>query len=159
MIPRLETVEEVREAVSYLRFPPVGVRGVALLTRGAGLNETPHAGVQDRNPAFLGIFQVESPGAVENANEIAAIEGVDVLFVGPADLSHSLGIPGQFTSPRFHEALARVVRATNDHGKAAGILSAPGPTSSDTSTSASGSSGSGPTATSSSTGRRRRSMP
>ncbi len=122
MVPRLETPDEVREAVSWLRFPPAGARGVALLARGAGLGEVRHADVAALNDGILGIFQVESPVAVENASAIAAIDGVDVLFVGPADLSHSMGIPGRFDDPAFREALAAVVDACRAAGKAAGIL-------------------------------------
>jgi 2-keto-3-deoxy-L-rhamnonate aldolase RhmA len=122
MVPRLETPDEVREAVSYLRFPPAGVRGVALMTRGAGLGEVRHGDVATLNGDVVGIFQVESPLAVRNARAIAAIDGVDVLFVGPADLSHSLGIPGEFDAPTFREALAEVVEACRAAGKSAGIL-------------------------------------
>lgn len=122
MIPRLETADEVREAVSYLRFPPAGVRGVALLARGAGLGEVGHGDVAPLNDAILGIFQVESARAVEHAQAIAAIDGVDVLFVGPADLSHSMGIPGRFDEPAFRAALDAVVAACRASGKSAGIL-------------------------------------
>jgi 2-keto-3-deoxy-L-rhamnonate aldolase RhmA len=122
MIPRLETPEEVREAVACLRFPPLGVRGVALLARGAGLGEVPHADVARLNERILGVFQVESPAAVANAMDIAAIDGVDCLFVGPADLSHSLGIPGRFDEPAFRDALGTVVAACRRNGKSAGIL-------------------------------------
>jgi len=122
MIPRLETPDEVREAVSYLRYPPAGARGVALLTRGAGLGDVAHGDVAALNEGILGIFQVESARAVENATEIAAIDGVDVLFVGPADLSHSMGVPGRFSEPAFRDALSRVVAACEASGKAAGIL-------------------------------------
>ena len=122
MVPRLETPDEVHEAISYLRFPPIGVRGVALLTRGAGLGDVPHAGVAALNEPIIGIFQVESGTAVENAGQIAAMDGVDVLFVGPADLSHAMGIPGRFDDPRFEEALRTVADAAAKAGKAAGIL-------------------------------------
>ncbi len=122
MIPRLETPDEVREAISYLRFPPAGVRGIALLTRGAGLGDVGHAGVAALNDRIVGIFQVESPVAVEHVREIAAIDGVDVLFVGPTDLSHSMGIPGQFGEPAYRAALDAVVAACRDAGKSAGIL-------------------------------------
>ena len=122
MIPRLETPDEVREAVGWMRFPPDGIRGVALGTRGAGLGEVRHPDVAGINGRVLGVFQVESPLAVRNAREIAAIDGVDVLFVGPADLSHSMGIPGRITEPGFLEALDTVVAACREHGKSAGIL-------------------------------------
>jgi 4-hydroxy-2-oxoheptanedioate aldolase len=122
MVPRIDRPEQAREAVSYLRYPPDGTRGVALSTRGAGLGELGHAALRSINAHILGIIQIESPSAVEGAAEIAAIDGVDVLFVGPADLSHSLGVPGSFTDPGYLAALERVARAAEDAGKAAGIL-------------------------------------
>lgn len=122
VVPRLDTAEQVREAVTFLRYPPSGQRGVALLTRGARLGAVNHAGVAALNEDIVGIVQIESPGAVEAADEIAATDGVDVLFVGPADLSHSLGVPGRFAESRYQDALGRVVAACSAHGKAAGIL-------------------------------------
>jgi 2-keto-3-deoxy-L-rhamnonate aldolase RhmA len=122
MVPRLETVEEVREAVSYLRYPPDGVRGVALLTRGARFGTVSHGAVRSLNDEVLGVFQIESAPAVRNVREIAAIDGVDVLFVGPSDLSHSLGIPGQMHHPDYLAALDAVLKAAQATGKSAGIL-------------------------------------
>ena len=122
VVPRLDTVAEVREAVTFLRYPPGGQRGVALLTRGARLGTVNHAGVAAHNDDIVGIVQIETPPALEAAEEIAATDGVDVLFVGPADLSHSLGVPGQFGSEVYQAALRKVVAACRAHGKAAGIL-------------------------------------
>lgn len=122
MIPRLESVAEVRETVSWMRFPPAGIRGLAAITRGAGYVTVPHADIHTLNERVLGVFQVESPLAVDAAEEMAAIDGVDVLFVGPADLSHAMGIPGQFSHPDFTANLDRVAAAARAHGKAAGIL-------------------------------------
>lgn len=122
MIPRVDVPDQAREAISFMRFPPDGVRGLALSTRGAGLGERSHADVRTINEYLVGIIQIESPSAVEHAHEIAAIDGADVLFVGPTDLSHSLGIPGQFTSPVYLAALEKVVSAANAAGKATGIL-------------------------------------
>jgi 4-hydroxy-2-oxoheptanedioate aldolase len=122
MIPRIDVPEQAREAISFMRFPPDGVRGLALSTRGAGLTERTHAEVRGINEHLVGIIQIESPSAVAHADEIAAIDGVDVLFVGPADLSHSLGIPGQFDHPDYLAAVERTVAAAEAHGKATGIL-------------------------------------
>jgi 4-hydroxy-2-oxoheptanedioate aldolase len=122
VVPRLDTAEQVREAVTFLRYPPTGQRGVALLTRGARLGTVNHAGVAALNDDIVGIVQIESPSAVEEADEIAATDGVDVLFVGPADLSHSLGVPGRFAEPAYQDALKAVVAACRAHGKAPGIL-------------------------------------
>ena len=105
-----------------MRYPPDGGRGLALSTRGAGLGELGHADVRAINQRIVGIIQVESPSAVEHAGEIAAIDGVDVLFIGPTDLTHSMGIPGQFDDARYLAALERVVVAAEGAGKATGIL-------------------------------------
>jgi 2-keto-3-deoxy-L-rhamnonate aldolase RhmA len=122
MVPRIDLPAEAAEAISFMRYPPDGRRGLALSTRGAGLGELSHGDVRAINRRILGIIQIESPSAVEHAAEIAAIDGADVLFVGPTDLSHSLGIPGRFDDPRYLDALARVVVAAEGAGKAAGIL-------------------------------------
>ena len=122
IVPRLDTAAEAREAVSFMRYPPDGGRGVALLTRGARLGSVGHAQVGSLNQDIVGIVQVETPSAVREADAMASIDGVDVLFVGPADLSHSLGVPGQFAHPTYQAALQTVLAACRSHGKAAGIL-------------------------------------
>ena len=122
MIPRLETAAEVAGTLSWMRYPPAGIRGAALLTRGAGYGEAAHADLHQRNERLTGVFQVESPAAVDAAADLAAMDGVDVLFVGPTDLSHAMGIPGRFDEPAFTAALDRVVAACREHGKSAGIL-------------------------------------
>lgn len=122
MIPQSQSAADVAEAVRHLHYPPKGIRGVALRTRGAQLGAVGHADVGNVNDTIVGIVQIEAPRAVREAAEIAAIDGVDVLFVGPADLSHSLGVAGQFQSPTYLDALRAVVAAANAHGKAAGIL-------------------------------------
>jgi 2-dehydro-3-deoxyglucarate aldolase/4-hydroxy-2-oxoheptanedioate aldolase len=123
MLPQVRSVAEARDGVSWMRYPPAGTRGVALITRGAGYGAVDHPAVAARvNEAILGVFQVESPEAVEAADDLAGIDGVDVLFVGPADLSHTMGIPGRFDDPAFVAALDRVIAACRRHGKAAGIL-------------------------------------
>lgn len=123
MLPQLKSIDEVRTAVSYLRYPPAGQRGVALRTRGGGMGTVGHADVARMiNERVVGIVQIESAGTVADADAIAALDEVDVLFVGPADLTHNLGIPGQFDDPRYLDALRTVVDACLAHGKAAGIL-------------------------------------
>lgn len=122
MVPRIDLPEQAGEAISFMRYPPDGTRGLALSTRGAGLGELGHADVQAINRRILGIIQIESPSAVEHAAEIAAIDGVDVLFVGPTDLSHSLGIPGRFDDQAYLDALRHVTTCAEAAGKAAGIL-------------------------------------
>ena len=116
MLPQLKSIDEVREAVSYLRYPPVGQRGVALRTRGADMGALGHTDVaRVVNERIVGIVQIENGGTVADADAIAALDEVDVLFVGPADLSHSLGIPGRFDEPRFQDSLRTVVDAYMTH--------------------------------------------
>ena len=122
MLPRIEIPDEAAEGVRYLRYPPQGVRGVALVTRGAGYGSTTHESLARVNETILGVVQVESPAAVENAAAIAAIDGVDVLFVGPSDLTHAMGIPGQLDHPDYRSAVGDVAEAARDRGKAAGVL-------------------------------------
>jgi 4-hydroxy-2-oxoheptanedioate aldolase len=123
MLPQLQSIEGVREAVSFLRYPPTGSRGVALRTRGGGLGELTHGNLtQVVHQRIVGIVQIESAGAVAAADEIAAMDQVDVLFVGPADLSHALGVPGRFDDPGYLDAIRSVVAAARAHRKAAGIL-------------------------------------
>jgi len=122
VVPYVTTPDEARQAVAAMRYPPQGVRGTASLNRasdfGTGFNEY----FAMANEKLTTIVQVETEGTLEHVGEIAAIDGVDVLFVGPLDLSVSLGIPQQFDHPRFREALARVSDAALARGKAAGIL-------------------------------------
>jgi 2-dehydro-3-deoxyglucarate aldolase/4-hydroxy-2-oxoheptanedioate aldolase len=123
MLPQLQSLDAVREAVTYLRYPPAGQRGVALRTRGADMGALGHADVaRVVNERIVGVVQIESRGAVDAADGIAALDEVDVLFVGPADLSHALGVPGRFDDPTYLEAIRSVVAACQRHGKAAGIL-------------------------------------
>ena len=121
MLPRLETVDEVRAAVAHLYYPPRGDRGVATYNRASRFGLDPGA-LERANDEVLGIVQIESGRAVSNAEEIAAVDGVDVLFVGPRDLSHDLGVPGQVNAPVYLEALDQVRLAARKHRKACGLL-------------------------------------
>ena len=121
MLPRLNTVDEAAEAVRHLRYPPAGDRGVATYNRACRFGLDP--GALDRaNSEVLGVVQIESAAAVGSAGPIAELDGVDVLFVGPRDLSHDLGVPGDLTAPPFTEALGQVLAAGRRYGKACGLL-------------------------------------
>ena len=122
MFPHIDDAEAARHAVAGMRYPPDGVRGVAFSNRAChfGSNFRPY--LDSVKETLVGIMQIESPEAVANVNEIAATDGVDVLFVGPSDLSHSLGILQQFDHPLFCEAIDRVADAAAKHGKSTGIL-------------------------------------
>ena len=122
MVPRVESAEEANRIVGWSRYPPSGVRGIALPTRGAGYGELSHADVPTAHENLTLMIQIEGRGALGDADSIAATDGVDVLFVGPTDLSHALGIPGDLDAPAYLQAIERVGKAARDHGKAAGVL-------------------------------------
>jgi len=126
MFPYVSSVEEARRAVDCMKYPPLGSRGVAGAIRATNFGRDWKQYFEEANDNSLVVVQIETPEAVEAAADIAAIDGVDVLFVGPLDLSVNLGCPGDFSPPHFVEALQKVVAACNDNGKTAGILTKPG---------------------------------
>lgn len=122
MVPQVQTVEEARLLAASLRYQPGGIRGIMTFSRGMDWGAGGHAAVASRHETLTGIAQVETLAAVEAAAELAAIDGVDCLFVGPADLTHAMGIPGAIEDPRFDAAIRRVADAARAAGKAAGIM-------------------------------------
>ncbi len=122
MIPWINTAEEARQAARATRYPPAGIRGVAGSPRAAGYGQRFREYLAEANDHVLTIAQIETSEALKNADEIAAVEGIDVLFVGPTDLTVSMGIPLQYDHPQLADALQRIVAACGRHGKAAGIL-------------------------------------
>jgi len=121
MLPRMDTAGEVAEAVRHLRYPPDGDRGVATYNRACRFALDPGALARAASEV-LGVVQIESASAVDQVEQIAALDGVDVLFVGPQDLSHNLGVPFQLQAPAYLTALERVRGAAERHGKACGLL-------------------------------------
>jgi 2-keto-3-deoxy-L-rhamnonate aldolase RhmA len=121
MFPRVDGRDDARSAISALRYPPAGTRGVATYNRACAFGTRPQA-IDEAAGRVLGVVQIESPAAVAAADEIAATDGVDVLFIGPGDLSHAMGIRGAFGDPAFRAAVTRVIAAAEGAGKAAGIL-------------------------------------
>lgn len=122
MVPYVETGEQAKEMVEYTRYPPRGTRGVAKFNRGAEFGARFPEWLEKSHEATLVIPQIESKKSLDNLDAIAATEGVDILFVGPLDLSVNLGIPQQFDHPDFIAAKAAVVAAAKKYGKAAGML-------------------------------------
>jgi len=121
MLPRIDSLDEARAAIAHLHYPPAGDRGVATYNRACGFGTRPDA-IAAAVQRTAGIVQIETPAAVAAASEIAALDGVDALFVGPGDLSHAMGIFGRTDAPEFQTALRSVIDAAHRHGRAAGIL-------------------------------------
>lgn len=125
MVPYVSTAEQAAGAVSFTRYPPTGCRGVASSTVATGFGMRTDEYHRSAPTDVVTIVQIETRAGVENADAIAAVDGVDVLFVGPLDLSFNLGCPKQFDHPDLHAALDHVIQACRKHNKAAGILSSP----------------------------------
>ncbi len=121
MLPRIDSLDEARVAIAHLHYPPDGDRGVATYNRACAFGTRPDA-IAAAGQRTAGIVQIETPAAVAAASEIAALDGVDALFVGPGDLSHAMGIFGRTDAPEFQTALRSVIDAAHRHGRAAGIL-------------------------------------
>jgi 4-hydroxy-2-oxoheptanedioate aldolase len=122
MFPRIDNADQARDAVAAMRYPPFGVRGVAMANRACEFGSTFRSYLQTANDTLLCIVQIETEASVKNVEEIAAVDGVDVLFIGPSDLTQALGILGEFRHPTFVDAVERTSRAAAKFGKTAGIL-------------------------------------
>ena len=122
MVPYVRTPEEAAAAVAAMRYPPAGVRGVASSVRAARFGAQFAEYRAGSDAGLLTVLQIETADGVDAAREIAAVDGADVLFVGPNDLSFSMGLPQQFDHPDFIDALERVAGGARAAGKAAGIL-------------------------------------
>lgn len=123
MVPMVESVAQAEELVRACRYPPVGRRGAAF-----GFAQCDYLGgsvvekMHDYHARTLLIAQIETERGLENAEAIAAVEGVDVLWVGHFDLSNFMGIPGQFDHPDFLAAMQHVAQVAKKHGKIAGFM-------------------------------------
>jgi 4-hydroxy-2-oxoheptanedioate aldolase len=124
MVAQIRTIDEVREVVEWAKYPPVGKRGFfgGNVECDFGMIEMARHVACANNERWLAI-QIETPEAVEIVEQIATTEGVDWLFVGPADLSVTLGVPGEFLHPHCIDAMKRVASATKKAGKTWGTLS------------------------------------
>ena len=119
MVPQIDTAEEAARAVEYAFYPPKGKRGVSPnWPRVAG--EDWFNVIQTANDETVLILQIESQEAYDNLDEIAAVPGIDVLFVGPMDLSASLGVITQMKDPAVQEIMKDVPRRLNEKGIATG---------------------------------------
>lgn len=120
IVPMVNTKAEAALAVSMAKYPPMGTRGVGL-ARAQGYGVDFDAYVKNANRDTLVIVQIEHIDGVNNIEEILSVPGIDGTFIGPYDLSLSLGIPGQLTHPKLVEAKEKVLKAVLKKGLAAGI--------------------------------------
>lgn len=122
LLPRVETRDLLERAVSYVKFPPVGQRGFGM---GAAHIEWEKATIPQMiahfNENTMVVLQIESQLAVDRRDELLSVSGIDAVMIGPADLSVSLGVPGEFEHPRMEAAIELVRDSCVKHGVAPGI--------------------------------------
>ncbi|WP_027797715.1 4-hydroxy-2-oxoheptanedioate aldolase [Paraburkholderia acidipaludis] len=124
LIPMIENADDARNAVAATRYPPLGIRGVgsalARASRWNGSSDYLHGAADE----LCVLVQVETAHALAQLEAIAAVEGVDGVFFGPADLSASMGLIGQPGAPAVREAICKGIRAVRARGLGAGVLAA-----------------------------------
>jgi 2-dehydro-3-deoxyglucarate aldolase/4-hydroxy-2-oxoheptanedioate aldolase len=123
MAPMIGSADDAKRLLSYIKYPPQGARGVAV---GIGHDDYTVGPVlkklRDANKRTTFFVLIETEEGAENADEIAAINGVDALWIGHFDMTVSMGIPGQFDHPKFKAAVKKIVAAGKKHNKTLGRL-------------------------------------
>lgn len=121
LIPYVQTADEARSAVANTRYPPNGVRGLALSTRASRFGRvTGYAELADEQMCVM--VQIETAQALDELEEIAAVDGVDGLFIGPSDLHAGMGHPGATTDPDVMASIDGAIARINRTGKASGVF-------------------------------------
>jgi len=121
LVPFVESADDARRAVAATRYPPQGVRGVSVSQRSNRYGTVPGY-FSDINNQICMVVQIESRAGLDAAADIAAVDGIDGLFVGPSDLAANLGHLGNASHPDVQAAIALVFAAAGQHGKPVGIL-------------------------------------
>ena len=123
MAPMVNTAEEAMKVVKSSKYPPEGIRGAGFgFAHDNYNNQNPLKYIKKANDELINIIQIETKYGLENVESIAAIDGVDCLWVGHFDLTNFLGIPGDFTSSIYLDAIKRVVEAGKMNKKSLGIM-------------------------------------
>jgi len=125
MVPLVDSAPQAERIVSFTRYPPKGRRGAAF-----GFAHDDYQGgdviekMRDIHERTLVICMIETRAGLDNVEAIAAVDGVDVVWLGHFDLTNFLGIPGEFSHPVYREAVKRIAAAAARHGKSAGYMAA-----------------------------------
>jgi 2-dehydro-3-deoxyglucarate aldolase/4-hydroxy-2-oxoheptanedioate aldolase len=121
MLPFVQNAEEAKAAASYTRYPPHGIRGVAAVHRGSRFGTIPNY-LASANDDICTIVQLETPDAIARLPEIAAVGGIDALFVGPGDLSAAMGHIGNIAHPEVQALIEKAAKDAHAAGKPIGIV-------------------------------------
>jgi len=123
LLPYVQNAAEAQNAVNSMRYPPIGIRGVSTVTRATHFGRIKNYMSTCENELCL-LVQVETQSGLDNIEEIASVQGVDGIFIGPADLSASLGFPGQQDHPEVIRKIEDAIKRIRACNKGAGILTA-----------------------------------
>lgn len=122
LLPRVESPEVLAQAASWAFFPPVGRRGYGFTQHNVDYEPvTIPQIIQHINDNTMLVFQIETQAGLDRRDELLSVPGVDAVMVGPADLSISLGIPGEFEHPKLIDAIDKIIDSCRKHGVAPGI--------------------------------------
>lgn len=122
MVPHVKTAQEAREIVMNAKYPPLGRRGMDFASADSRyMLDSPKECIPFANQETFVMIQIEDKEALDVIDEIAAVPGIDAFFIGPADLSSSLGVFGESNSPVMEEAVQKIAAAAKKHGKWWGI--------------------------------------
>lgn len=122
LFPRVESPDALERAVSWTRFPPLGIRGFGLNPAHLGYERaTIPQIIEHMNEHIMVVLQIETRLAVERREELLAVPGIDAVLVGPVDLSISLGVPGEFQHPKMVEAMEQIRDSCLAHRVAPGM--------------------------------------
>jgi 4-hydroxy-2-oxoheptanedioate aldolase len=121
-IPQIQSAEQAKEVVKAAKYFPKGERGVCRFVRAANYSSMPSGEYFERANETLIILQVEGKQALNKLDSILGVEGVDILFIGPYDLSQSLGVPGQVSHPSVVEAIKNITEQAKKAGAVTGVF-------------------------------------
>lgn len=123
LVPMTGTAQDIRRVVEYAKYAPLGKRGISTTRAHTNYNPPPLLEyTRQANARTILFAQIETREGVGNSGEIAAIEGVDALLIGPNDLAADLGAPGDFATPEMDESIRTVIAAARKAGKQSGII-------------------------------------
>jgi 4-hydroxy-2-oxoheptanedioate aldolase len=126
MVPHVMSLEDAKQVVRMTRFHPIGRRPVdGGNADGAYTNIEFTEYLRQANTERFVAVQIEDPEPLEDLEAIAELEGIDIIFFGPADFSHGIGVPGQWNDPRIADTRRRIARVCRDKGKIAGTVGSP----------------------------------
>ena len=123
MVPMVNTPDDAIKIVHSSKYPPRGIRGAGFgFAHDNYINQDPLSYIEKANNSLINIIQIETKKGLENVKEIASIDGVDCLWVGHFDLTNFLGVPGDFSSKIYLDAIDEIVVAANSYKKSLGIM-------------------------------------